>query len=164
MHCLANSAIKGKQDDKGEFWLELGPDCGTIGTIGNQWQSVTSPCRCFRMRILTEPWGHPCSTIQGSVRYLSLMWPAVVLWPRWTNNHYPLPGLIAVINLYKLAPPSHPSIDKAFSRQSVTITIGCSDNRDRVIGQALVLVTHPYAQAKKVKSPILHTHGCCLRE
>jgi len=37
--------------------LTIGADCGTfgtIGTIGNPWQSVTSPCRCFRMKILTE--------------------------------------------------------------------------------------------------------------
>jgi len=33
--------------------LTIGADCGTIGTIGNQWQSVTSPCRCFRIRILS---------------------------------------------------------------------------------------------------------------
>jgi len=34
--------------------LTIGDNCGTIGTIGNQWQSVTSPCRNFRMRTLTE--------------------------------------------------------------------------------------------------------------
>jgi len=47
--------------------------------------------------------GHPSSTIQGSPQYLSLMRPAVVLLPRWTNNHYPMPGLNVVINRYKLA-------------------------------------------------------------
>jgi len=53
----------------------------------------------------------PCSTIQGSAPYLSLMRRAVVLLPRWTNNHYPVPGLI---KLYKLACLPNPSIDKAF--------------------------------------------------
>jgi len=56
--------------------------------------------------------GHPCSTVHGSTRYLSLMRP--VLWPRWSNNHYPMPGLIVVINLYKLALLQTPYTDKTF--------------------------------------------------
>src|SRR6218665_3761762 len=87
--------------------------------------------------------GHPGSTIQGSARYLSMTRPAVVLLPRWTNNHYPMPGLNVVINLYKsIGPPSHPLYRQGiFSRQSITITIGltigCSDNRDnRLSGQS----------------------------
>jgi len=58
--------------------------------------------------------GRSCSTIQVSVRYLSLMKPAVVLLPHWIYNHYLMPGLNVVINLYKLALRSTPSIDKAF--------------------------------------------------
>src|SRR6218665_3447037 len=57
--------------------------------------------------------GHPCSTIQGSAQYLSLMTvqalrevsvldQAVLLLPCWTNNHYPRPGLNVVIKPYKL--------------------------------------------------------------
>src|SRR6218665_3096418 len=57
---------------------------------------------------------HPCRTIQVFVGYCSLMSPAVVLLPRWNNNHYPMPGLKVVINLYKLALLPTPSIDKAF--------------------------------------------------
>jgi len=37
--------------------LTIGADCRTIwtiGTIGNRWQSATSPCWCCRIRILTE--------------------------------------------------------------------------------------------------------------
>jgi len=34
--------------------IYLGANCGTIRTISNQWQSATSPCRCFRMRIVTK--------------------------------------------------------------------------------------------------------------
>src|SRR6218665_371729 len=67
---------------------------------------------------------HPCSTIHGSMRHLSLMRPAVVLLPLWTNNHYPMPGLNVVINLYKLACLPTPSIDKAFQK-----TIGNNHNR-----------------------------------
>src|SRR6218665_3059156 len=80
--------------------------------------------------------------------YLSLVTPAVVLLPRWTN--YPMPGLNVVFNLYKLALLPTPSI-RHFSRQSSTIkiglTIGCSDNRlsgqsgKCAISQALV-TTH----------------------
>src|SRR6218665_33937 len=46
--------------------------------------------------------GHSCSTIQCSVRYLFLKKQAVVLLPCWTNDHYPMPELNVVINLYKL--------------------------------------------------------------
>src|SRR6218665_2737494 len=69
--------------------------------------------------------GHPCSTIQGSVRYLSLMTvqvlrevsvfdQAVLLLPCWTNNHYHRHGLNVVIKPYKLALLPTASIDKAF--------------------------------------------------
>ena len=65
-----------------------------------------------------------CSTIQASVEYLFLMRPTVVLLPRWTNNHYPMLGLDVVINLYKMAFLPAPLQTRHFSRQSVTITIG----------------------------------------
>src|SRR6218665_2655474 len=89
--------------------------------------------------------GHLCSTIQGSAP-LSLKKQAVVLLPRWTNNHYPVPGLNVVINLNKLAllPPLY--------RKGilVTLTIGCSDNRlsghssKCAIRQALSLWVHQH--------------------
>jgi len=68
-----------------------------------------------RIHLAMSSIGHQRSTIQGSVRYLSLLRPAVVLLPRWTNNHYPMPGLnvVRVLNLDKLALLSTPYIDKA---------------------------------------------------
>src|SRR6218665_3015870 len=93
--------------------------------------------------------GHPCSTVQGSAQYLSLMKKAVVLLPCWTNNHYPMPGLNVEINLYKLALLPTPLQTSRFNRQSVTftisLTIGCFHNRDhrhrdnRVIVQSVKL-------------------------
>jgi len=71
--------------------------------------------------------------------------------PCWTNNHYPMPGLNVVINLFKLALLPTPLQKRHFSRQSVTLIIGltiigCYDNWDNqlsgqlgkcAIGQAL---------------------------
>src|SRR6218665_132131 len=79
--------------------------------------------------------GHPCSTIQGSTRYLSLMIvqalrqvsvfdQAVLLLPCWTNNHYPRPGLNVVIKPSKLALLPTASIDKAFLVIGMQFSIG----------------------------------------
>src|SRR6218665_104936 len=51
-------------------------------TIDDQFQDEDT----YRMSSI----GHPCSTIQGSAQYLSLMRPAVVILPHWTNKHYPM--------------------------------------------------------------------------
>jgi|SRR6218665_903600 len=71
--------------------------------------------------------GHLCSTIQGSAQYLSLMIPAIVLLPGWSNNCYPIPGLNVVINHYKLLLLPTSSIGKAFQ-----YTISCRDSRVNV--------------------------------
>jgi len=44
--------------------------------------------------------------------------------PRWTNNHYPKPGLNVVINPYNLALLPTPSIDKAFPVIIIQFSIG----------------------------------------
>ena len=72
---------------------------GTIGIIGNWWQSVTSLHWCFMNHDDVTYWihlamgfiGHPCSTIQGSTRYLFLMtdcWSAEwgICWTRPTTH------------------------------------------------------------------------------
>src|SRR6218665_813765 len=79
--------------------------------------------------------GHPCRTIQGSARYLSLMTvqalrgasvfdQAVLVLPCWTNNHCPRLGLNVVIKPYKLALHSTVSIDKAFLVIGMQFSIG----------------------------------------
>ena len=68
------------------FWLELDWYIGnthhrgrlwTIGTIGKWWQSVTSRADvsrwCYSVHLAMGSIGHPCRTIQGPARYLSLM-------------------------------------------------------------------------------------------
>src|SRR6218665_1443404 len=87
--------------------------------------------------------GHPCSTIKGSARYLSVIRQgqqpmqhcsrfegasvfdqAVFLLPCWTNNHCPRPGLNVVIKPYKSALLPTASIDKAFLVVGMQFSIG----------------------------------------
>jgi len=79
--------------------LTIGANCGTIGTIGDQSVPMFHDVVTHRIHLAMGSIGHPCCTIQDSVRYLSLMRPAVVLLLHWTNNHYPMPGFNEVINL-----------------------------------------------------------------
>jgi len=83
-------------------------------TIGDQSMPMLQDEDTHRVHRAMSSVGHPRNTIQGSPRYLSLKKKAVALLPRWTNNHYPVPGLNVVINLNKLALLPTPSTEKAF--------------------------------------------------
>jgi len=72
-------------------------------TIGNQSMPMFQDEDTHQIHGDMSSIGHPCSTIQGFKRYLSLKNQAVVQLPRRTNNNYPVPGLNVVTSLYKLA-------------------------------------------------------------
>jgi len=84
--------------------------------------------------------GHPCSTIQGSTWYLSVMTvqalrqvsvfdQAVLLLPCWTNNRYPRPGLNVVIKPSKLALLPIAAIDKAFLIIGMQFSVDKNDKK-----------------------------------
>src|SRR6218665_3146593 len=104
-------------------------------TIGDQSVPMFHDDVSHRIHLAIGSIGHPCSTIQGSVQYLSLMSVqvlreisvfdhAVLLLPYWTNNHYPRPVLNVVIKLSKLALLPTASIDRAFLVIGMQFSIG----------------------------------------
>src|SRR6218665_3666674 len=107
---IKNVKCEKKQQQKCELWDNRNNRQSM--TIGDQSMPMFQDENIHRIHRDRSSTGHPCSTIQGSARYLSLMRPAIVLLPHWTNNHYPMPGLTVVINKFALLPT--PSIDKAF--------------------------------------------------
>src|SRR6218665_529874 len=81
-------------------------------TIGDQFMPMFQDEDTYQIHRDMSSIGHPCSTIQGSAQYLSLMRPAVVILPHWTNKHYPMPGLNVVINFLNWSSFPTTSIDK----------------------------------------------------
>jgi|SRR6218665_1038811 len=104
-------------------------------TIGDQSVPMFHNDVTHRIHLAMGFIGHSGSTIQGSVRDLSLMTvqvlrevsvfdQTVLLLPCWTNNHYPRLRLNVVIKPYKLALHPTASIDKAFLVIGMQFSIG----------------------------------------
>src|SRR6218665_2638703 len=104
-------------------------------TIGDQSVPMFHDDVTHQIHLAMSSIGHPCSTIQGSAQYLSLMTvqalrevsvfdQTVLLLPCWTNNHFPRPGLNVVIKPYKLALLPTTSIGKAFLVIGMQFSIG----------------------------------------